>query len=293
MGLLFTGAGVALITPFNEDFSVDYNALGRVVENQVAGGMDYLVALGTTGEPATLTDNEKTNVVRFIIDKVAGRVPVVVGIGANCTREVIHSIKKFDLSGVEGLLVVTPYYNRPSQEGLYQHYKAVSEVSPLPIILYNVPSRTGVNMEAETVIRLADECNNIVAVKEASGILSQISTIEKYTPEDFLVISGDDVLALPIISIGSKGLISVIANALPKSLSSMVHSALAGNFDQSKKYHLELIDLMKLIFKESSPSGVKALMHTQGTIKNILRLPLVPVSDKNYSEIAEAAKLVQ
>jgi 4-hydroxy-tetrahydrodipicolinate synthase len=292
MGLLFTGAGVALITPFNEDFSVDYIALGKVVENQITGGMDYLVALGTTAETPTLSEDEKNSVSRFIIEKAAGRVPVMVGVGGNSTHSVIQSIKNLDLSGVAGLLVVTPYYNRPTQEGLYQHYKAISAESPLPLILYNVPSRTGVNMEAETTVRLANDYKNIVGIKEASGNLAQISTIKKYAPKDFLLISGDDALALPTISVGGIGLISVIANAYPKQLSKLVNSALEGNFELSKKLHLELTDMMKLIFKEMSPCGVKALMHQQGIVKNILRLPMVPVSAKNYSEIAEAAKMI-
>jgi 4-hydroxy-tetrahydrodipicolinate synthase len=292
MGLLFTGAGVALITPFNEDFSVDYIALGKVVENQITAGMDYLVALGTTAETPTLSEDEKNRVSRFIIEKAAGRVPVMVGVGGNSTHSVIQSIKNLDMSGVAGLLVVTPYYNRPTQEGLYQHYKAISAESTLLLILYNVPSRTGVNMEAETVVKLARDYKNIIGIKEASGNLAQISTIKKYAPKDFLLISGDDALALPTISVGGIGLISVIANAYPKQVSRLVNSALEGNFELSKKLHLELTDMMKLIFKEMSPCGVKALMHHQGVIKNILRLPMVPVSAKNYSEIAEAAKMI-
>ena len=292
MSQLFKGAGVALITPFNKNFSIDYEALGEVVENQLSNGMDYLVALGTTAETPALTKNEKQNVVRLIVEKAAGKAPVVVGMGGNDTRAVIKNTKNSDLSGIDGLLIVTPYYNKPSQEGLYRHYKAISEESPLPINLYNVPSRTGVNMEAETTIRLADECKNIIAVKEASGILSQFATIEKYTSDDFLLISGDDVLALPIISIGGKGIISVIANAFPGKLSSLVHAALDGDFSLSVKYHMELLDIMKLIFREGSPGGIKALMNSLGMIENVLRLPLAPVSKELYSEIEMAAKLI-
>ncbi|NOY97198.1 MAG: 4-hydroxy-tetrahydrodipicolinate synthase [Chlorobi bacterium] len=290
MSKLFTGAGVALITPFKNDYSIDYDALGQIIENQVAGGMDYLVALGTTGEPPTLSDKEKNDVVRFIIEKSAGRLPVVVGMGGNSTQAVVHNIKSFNLEGASGLLIVTPYYNKPSQEGLYRHFKAVAEESPLPVILYNVPSRTGTNMEAETVIRLAEGSEKIVAVKEASGIMSQLTTIKKYTPEDFTLISGDDVLALPIVSIGGKGIISVIANALPGKLSSLIHNAINKDFEGALKLHLEMIDLFKLIFREGNPGGIKALLHSQGIIENVLRLPLYKVGDETYRLISEALK---
>jgi 4-hydroxy-tetrahydrodipicolinate synthase len=287
------GAGVALITPFNEDFSVDYAALEQLVESQISGGMDYLVALGTTGEPATLSADEKHKVVRCIVEKTAGRIPVVVGLGSYSTQNVLDSIKTFDLSGVAAILIVTPYYNKPTQEGLYQHYKAISEISPLPIILYNVPSRTGINMEAETVIRLAKEFKNIVGIKEASGNLAQMATIVKNLPEDFLLTSGDDALALPTISVGGQGVISVIANACPRQLSSLIHAANEGDSETAKKYHFELLEIMQLIFKEGSPGGVKALMHSWGQVKNVVRLPLAPVSDKVYKEIAEAGKLLK
>ncbi|NQU85030.1 MAG: 4-hydroxy-tetrahydrodipicolinate synthase [Mariniphaga sp.] len=293
MNQLFKGAGVALITPFNENYSIDYDTLGLIIDNQVLGGMDYLVALGTTGETPSLTKNEKSNVVRYVVEKADAKVPVMVGIGGNNTQNVIKDIQSFDLTGVDGLLIVTPFYNRPSQEGLFRHYKAISEESSLPIILYNVPSRTGVNMEAETVVRLTEECKNIIAIKEASGILSQLATIEKYTPDEFLLISGDDVLALPIISIGGKGHISVIANAYPKKLSSLIHAGIADDYIQSRKIHMELLDLFKLIFKEGSPGGLKALMQSLGICKNILRSPLAPISDKLYNEISKASKLIQ
>jgi 4-hydroxy-tetrahydrodipicolinate synthase len=290
MSVKLKGAGVALITPFNEDFSVDYIALEQLVERQISGGMDYLVALGTTGEPATLSADEKNKVVRCIVEKTAGRIPVVVGLGSYSTQNVIDSIKTFDLSGVSAILIVTPYYNKPTQEGLYLHYKAIAEVSPLPIILYNVPSRTGINMEAETVIRLAKEFKNIVGIKEASGNLAQMATIVKKLPEDFLLTSGDDALAFPTIAVGGQGVISVIANACPSQLSSLIHAANEGDFETAKKYHLELLEIMQLIFKEGSPGGVKALMHSWGQLKNVVRLPLAPVSEKVYKEIAEAGK---
>lgn len=286
MSQLFTGAGVALITPFKNN-KIDFNALETVVKNQVQGGMDYLVALGTTAESATLTSEEKTEVIRCTKDN-AGKLPVVVGMGGNDTQAIINQIKTTNLDGVSGLLIVTPYYNKPSQEGMYRHYMAIAKESPLPIILYNVPSRTGVNLEYDTVVRLAEASDKFVAIKEASGIMSQITQISKYTPENFTMISGDDVLALPTTTIGGKGLISVIANALPSKVSSMIHSALEGNYNEATKIHFELIDLYKLIFKEGNPGGVKALMNYMGIIENELRSPMYKVSDATYNEIKEA-----
>jgi len=287
MNQLFTGAGVALITPFTANNQIDYKALETIIENQVQGKMDYLVALGTTAESATLTSEEKSNVIQCAKAN-SGNIPVVVGMGGNDTQAIINQIKKTNLDEISGLLIVTPYYNRPSQEGMFRHYSAIANESPLPIILYNVPSRTGVNLEAETVVRLSEASDKIIAVKEASGIMSQIATIAKYTPGNFTMISGDDVLALPTTTIGGKGLISVIANALPSNVSKMMHLALAGNYSEATKIHFELIDLFKLIFKEGNPGGVKALMHIQGTIENELRLPLYKISDSTYNEIKEA-----
>jgi len=287
MSQLFKGAGVALVTPFTKNNDVDYRALEKVIDNQVQGGMDYLVALGTTAETPTLTAGEKLDVVGLIKEKSAG-LPVVVGMGGNDTRKIIKQIDKFDFNGVSGLLIVTPYYNKPSQEGMFHHYSAIAKASPVPIILYNVPSRTGVNLEFETVVRLAEASDKIVAVKEASGILSQITKIGKYTPDHFSVISGDDVLALPIMSVGGKGVISVIANALPGQLSSLIHKALDGKFNEALELHYELIDLFKLLFKEGNPGGVKALMHYMGILENVLRTPLYKISDETYNEIKEA-----
>jgi len=287
MSQLFTGAGVALITPFTNNNQIDFKALETIIEKQIQGGMDYLVALGTTGESATLTTEEKSNVIQCTKDN-AGKLPVVVGMGGNDTQSIINQIKTTNLDGISGLLVVTPYYNKPSQEGMFRHYKAIAKESPLPIILYNVPSRTGVNLEFETVVRLAEASDKIVAVKEASGIMSQIASIAKYTPDNFTVISGDDVLALPTTTIGGKGVISVIANALPSKVSSLIHFALKGNYSEATQIHFELIDLFKLIFKEGNPGGVKALMHYQGTIENELRSPMYKISDDTYNEIKEA-----
>lgn len=287
MSQLFTGAGVALITPFTKKNQVDYKALETIIDNQVQGEMDYLVALGTTAETPTLTTDEKSNVVELIKEK-SGDLPLVVGMGGNDTRTIIKQIDKFNFNDIDGLLIVTPYYNKPSQEGMFLHYTEIAKASPAPIILYNVPSRTGVNLEAETVIRLAEASEKFVAVKEASGILSQITKIGKYTHDNFGVISGDDVLALPIMSIGGKGVISVIANALPKQLSSLIHLAASGNFGEALNVHFEMIDLFKLIFKEGNPGGIKALMNYQGTIENILRSPLHKITDATYTEIKDA-----
>ena len=282
----FAGAGVALITPFTKNNQVDYKALETIIDNQIQGGMDYLVALGTTAETPTLTTDEKSNVVELIKEKSAD-LPVVVGMGGNDTRTIIKQINKFNFSDVDGLLIVTPYYNKPSQEGMFLHYTEIAKASPVPIILYNVPSRTGINLEAETVIRLSEASEKFVAVKEASGILSQITKIGKYTHDNFNIISGDDVLALPIISVGGIGVISVMANALPSKLSNLIRLATQGNFADAMKIHYEMIDIFQLIFKEGNPGGIKALMNYQGTIENILRSPLHKITDATYNEIRD------
>ena len=271
----FSGAGVALVTPFNERSEVDYDALGQIVENQIQGGMDYLVMMGTTAETATLNYLEKREIAAFVKEKSAGRIPLMIGLGGYDTADTVKKIETADLTGIDGILAITPYYNRPNQEGLFRHFKEMATHSHVPLILYNVPSRTGVNMEAETTIRLAESCENIIAVKEASGNLTQVSRIIKYAPPHFKVISGDDVNALPIISIGGKGVISVIANAYPKKLSDLVHFVLAGNMAEAAKQHLELTELMKLQFDDGNPAGVKVMLHQMGIIQNILRLPLV------------------
>ncbi len=287
MNHLFKGAGVALVTPFTENNNVDYNALGRVIENQVQGGMDYLVALGTTAETPTLTGSEKKEVVKFVKENASG-LPVVVGMGGNDTRKIIKQIDSFDFDGVSGLLIVTPYYNKPSQEGMFRHYSAIAKACPVPIMLYNVPSRTGINLEAETVIRLAESSEKIAAVKEASGVISQITRICKYAPEHFALVSGDDVLALPIISVGGAGVVSVLANAMPEKLSSLVHHALEGRYDEARELHQKMVDLIMLMFKDGNPGGVKALLHMQGIIQNELRSPLFRISEPTYNEIKEA-----
>jgi len=281
----FMGAGVALITPFNEDMSVDYSALGRLVEDQISGGIDYLVVLGTTGETPALSDEEKKEIVRFVIEKNAGRLKIVVGIGSNNTLGLVQSIKNTNFEGIDAILSVTPYYNKPTQEGLFQHFKAVVEASPVPVILYNVPGRTGVNMETETTLRIARLSEKVVGTKEACGVLAQFSKIIHEAPDYFKVISGDDGLTLPSIAIGSIGVISVIANALPEKLSQLTHASLEGNLPLATQLHLEMAEMLKLIFKEGSPAGVKALMELMGTVKNQVRLPNVSVSAGTYAAI--------
>ncbi len=292
MSFDFTGAGVALVTPFKSNFAIDEKALAAIVENQIAGGMDFLVALGTTAETSTLSDEEKREVVRIVTSQSARRLPVVVGMGGNDTAAMIRKMENFDITGVSSFLVVTPFYNKPNQEGLFRHYRELARHSPLPLILYNVPTRTGVNMEAETVIRLAEACDNIVAIKEASGILSQITRIVKYTPSHFRLISGDDVLALPIIAVGGEGIISVIANALPHKVSALIHHARAGRTEEARKLHFEMIELFRLQFEDGNPAGVKTMLHHAGIIENILRLPLVPANTMVAAKIvAELQKL--
>jgi 4-hydroxy-tetrahydrodipicolinate synthase len=286
----FSGTGVAIITPFRKDGSVDFKALEKLVEHLVKGKVEYIVALGTTGESATLSKEEKYAVTEHILDVVEDRLPVVVGIGGNNTAEVIHCIEQHDLSRIAGILSVSPYYNRPTQEGIYQHYKAIVDAAPLPIILYNVPSRTGSNISAETTLRLANEFENIVGVKEASGNFGQIMRIIKYKPKDFFVISGDDLVTLPLIASGADGVISVVANAFPKDFSEMTRLALKGNFAEARKLHYKLTDITDLLFADGNPGGVKAALEIMGICTNNLRLPLVPVNKRIYGMIQEEIK---
>jgi len=289
----FTGAGVALITPFNEDMSVDFSALERLVEDQISGGTDYLVVLGTTGETPALSENEKKEIVRFVIEKNAGRLKIVVGIGSNNTLALVQSIQNTNFDGVDAILSVTPYYNKPTQEGLFQHFKAVVEASQVPVILYNVPGRTGVNMEAETTLRIARLSEKVIGIKEACGVLAQFTKIINEAPSYFKVISGDDGLTLPSIAIGSVGVISVIANALPEKLSKLTHASLEGNIAKASQLHLQMAEMIKLIFKEGSPAGVKALMELMGTVKNQVRLPNVPVTAGTYEAIEAELKKIR
>ena len=277
--------GVALITPFKTDETIDFDALSRVVEHLIKNGTDYLVVCGTTAETPTLTDAEKDEVTRFVVNCNAGRLPIVLGMGGNNTKALVEKLSNYDLSGIDAILSVTPYYNKPSQEGLYQHYAAIANASPLPIILYNVPGRTGINMLASTTLRLANDFNNIIAIKEASGIFSQIDDIIKNKPEDFMVISGDDGITFPLITLGAVGVISVIGNAFPREFSRMVRLALEGDYKNARTIHHRFTELIELLFVEGNPAGVKSMLALMGLIENKLRLPLVPNTIKTYEKI--------
>lgn len=283
------GLGVALITPFNNDGSVDFEALSRLIDFQLDNGTNYIVALGTTAETPTFSMQEKKEVSRFIVNIVNGRVPVVLGIGGNNTAALVEELKTTDFKGISAILSVAPYYNKPTQEGLYQHYKALSEASPLPIILYNVPGRTGVNITSETTLRIANDCRNVIAIKEASGNLGQIEEIIKGAPEGFSVISGDDAVTTAVIELGGIGVISVFGNAFPKEMAWLVDSALRGDSKNAReKMEADFSDLFHLIFVEGNPAGVKSILSQKGMIINRLRLPLVPVSEKTSLLIKEA-----
>ena len=279
------GMGVALITPFKEDETIDFDALARLVEHQIKNGTDYLVVCGTTAETPTLTEEEKDEIKSFVVNCAAGRIPIVLGVGGNITKAVANQLQTKDFTGIDAILSVTPYYNKPSQEGLYQHYAAIAKASPLPVILYNVPGRTGVNMLPETTIRLANEFTNICAVKEASGNFSQIDEIIKNKPADFLVISGDDGITFPLITLGAVGVISVIGNAFPREFSKMVRLALQGEYNNARKIHHRFTELFSLLFVEGNPAGVKSMLAVMGMIENKLRLPLVPNTIKTYEKI--------
>ena len=281
------GMGVALITPFNEDETIDFPALARLVEYQIQNGIDYLVVLGTTAETPTLTEEEKARVRSFVIEKVAGRVPIVLGMGGNNTRAIVDSLKTQNFDGVDAILSVVPYYNKPSQEGIYQHYKAIAQATKLPVILYNVPGRTGVNMTAGTTLRLARDFDNIVAIKEASGNITQMDDIIKNKPADFMVISGDDGITFPLITLGAVGVISVIGNAFPREFSRMVRLALNGDYASALTIHHRFTELFSLLFVDGNPAGVKCLLHAMGYIQNQLRLPLVPTRITTYEKIRD------
>ena len=272
------GTGVALVTPFNEDKSLDFKGLERLVNFQIANGINYLVILGTTGEPVTLTSKEKEQVKSTIIDVNKGRLPLVFGIGGNNTMDVVNEIRSTDLSAFSAVLSVSPYYNRPTQEGIYEHFKAIAEASPKPIIVYNVPSRTGKNMEPETILRLANDFKNIVAVKEAAGDIVQAMHIIRNKPNDFMVISGDDMIALPLVLAGGAGVISVIGQGFPKDFSEMIQLGLNGDVQAAYKLHYKIIDSIDYIFEEGNPAGIKALLSRINICSENVRLPLVNAS---------------
>ncbi|MCC8096350.1 MAG: 4-hydroxy-tetrahydrodipicolinate synthase [Tannerellaceae bacterium] len=284
------GMGVALVTPFRQDENVDFEALGKLVNYQLQNGTDYLVVLGTTAETPTLTEEEKKQVVNLVVSKVRGRIPIVLGVGGNCTRAIVEKLKNDNFEGIDAILTVVPYYNKPSQEGIYQHYKAVAEATTLPIVLYNVPGRTGVNMTATTTLRIAREFNNVVAVKEASGNITQMDDIIKNKPANFHVISGDDGITFPLITLGAVGVISVIGNAFPKEFSRMTRLALSGDYHSARTIHHNFTELFDLLFVDGNPAGVKSMLHMMGFMENKLRLPLVPTRITTFEKIRDVLR---
>lgn len=279
------GTGVALVTPFKEDGSVDLDSLARLINFVIEYGVNYVVTMGTTGETPTLSREEKIEIIDFTFESVAARVPVVVGIGGNNTRSLIKDLETFPVEKATAILSASPYYNKPSQEGIYQHYKALSQATPKPIILYNVPGRTGSNMTAATTVRLANDCDNIAGIKEASGNMAQCMHILRDKPQEFLVVSGDDDLAMAQIACGMDGVISVAANCFPKDFSSMIGAALEGDFAQARVLNTVLLKGYSLLFAENNPAGVKAFLAELGIIENHLRLPLVPLSAPVHEEV--------
>lgn len=287
---IFRGLGIALVTPFTSDGQVDYKSLKRLVEYQIDNGADFLCILATTGETPCLTQDEKDKITQLVKDVNHGRLPILKGCGGNNTAAVIEELHTADWSGIDGILSVCPYYNKPSQEGLYQHFKAIAEASPLPVVLYNVPGRTGINLKPETTVRLATDCENIVAVKEASGSLEQVDEIIKNKPQRFDVLSGDDALTFSMVASGAAGVISVIGNALPKEFSRMIRLEFQGEYEPARKIHHMFTELYSLLFVDGNPAGVKALLHEMGFIENQLRLPLVPTKVSTLQKMAEILK---
>ena len=287
---IFKGLGIALVTPFKADGSVDYAALERLVDYQLSNGADFLCILATTGETPCLTEEEKSEIKCRIVEQVRGRVPILMGCGGNNTAAVVHQLREGDFKGIDGVLSVCPYYNKPSQEGLYRHFKAISEASRLPVVLYNVPGRTGILMKAETTCRLAHDCSNIVAIKEASGSLELVDEIIKHKPDDFEILSGDDALTYPMVASGAVGVISVIGNALPKEFSRMIRLEFNNEYAAARKIHHRFTDLFSLLFVDGNPAGVKAMLHEMGFIENVLRLPLVPTRVTTLQKMSEILK---
>jgi len=286
------GTGVAITTPFHKDGSINFKGFKKLLEHLLAGKVDYLVPLGTTGESVTLTRDEKIAVLDFVVEVVDQRVPVVAGVGGNNTQDVLKCLSEFDLSGVDAILSVTPYYNKPSQKGLYQHYKMIVNESPVPVILYNVPGRTGCNMLPETTLNLANDFENVIGVKEASGNMEQIMNIIRDKPEGFLVISGDDAITFPLIAAGADGVISVVANAFPKEFSEMVRTSLKGNFDKGRELHYLLSEITPLLFAEGSPAGIKSVLSMMDICEDYLRLPLVNISKSLQNKLAAAVEKI-
>ncbi len=287
---IFRGLGVALVTPFKQNGEVDYEALERLVEYQLDNGADFLCILATTGETPCLSNEEKTLIRQQIVRQVKGRVPILMGCGGNNTAAVVDELRNADIPGIDGILSVCPYYNKPSQEGLFQHFKAIAQATSLPVVLYNVPGRTGINMKAETTCRIAQACDNVVAIKEASGSLEQVDEIIKNKPDRFEVISGDDALTYPMVACGAVGVISVIGNALPKEFSRMIRLEFNNEFAAARQIHHRFTDLYSLLFVDGNPAGVKALLHEMGFIENVLRLPLVPTRVATLQKMSDILK---
>lgn len=282
---IFKGLGVALVTPFTSTGEVDYVALRRLLDYQMSNGTDFLCILATTGETPCLSKDEKKRIKDIVVEKVNGKMPILIGCGGNNTMSVVETLQNDDFTGIDGILSVCPYYNKPSQEGLYQHFKTIANSTDLPVVLYNVPGRVGVNMTAQTTLRLANDCSNIVGIKEASGNFSQIDDILKNKPAHFDVISGDDGITFPLITLGASGVISVIGNALPKEFGRMVRLALNGDYRSALEIHHKFTELFELLFVDGNPAGVKAMLHSLGLIENELRLPLVPARIQTMGEI--------
>ena len=287
---IFKGLGIALVTPFASDGSVDYDVLKNLLDYQLKNGADFFCILATTGETPTLTKDEKQKIKELVVEKVGDKVPILIGCGGNNTADVVNELQTADFSGIDGILSVCPYYNKPSQEGLYQHFKAIAGATNMPVVLYNVPGRTGVNLKAETTVRLARDCENIVAIKEASGSLEQVDEIIKNKPDGLDVISGDDALTFPMIACGAAGVISVIGNALPKEFSRMIRLEMKGEIESARKIHHKFTDLFNLLFVDGNPAGVKAMLHEMGMIENVLRLPLVPTRLTTMQKISDCLK---
>ena len=289
----FRGTGVAIVTPFHKSGAIDFESFGKIIEHIIRGGVEFVVVLGTTGESPTLSRQEKKALVEFAVDKVNKRIPVVVGIGGNCTSEVVLAIHSMPMKGVDGILSVCPYYNKPTQEGIYLHFKTIAEASPVPVILYTVPGRTSSNIAAETTLRLAADCPNIVGIKEASGNFDQIFHVLKNRPKDFLVLSGDDALTLPLLSAGADGVISVVANAYPDVFSDMVRNGLKGDFKKARAGHFKLLGFMNALFMDGSPGGIKAALEVKKLCRNELRLPLTGVKKEVYQHIRTLVQQIE
>ena len=289
---LFKGTGVAIITPFHDSGNVDFGSFEKIIEHVIAGGVNYIVALGTTGESVTLSRDEKVAVMEFVVEIVNKRIPVVAGLGGNSTQDVINTIRATSFEGIDAILSVCPYYNKPQQKGLYWHYKAIAGACPVPVILYNVPGRTSMNISTETTLKLATDFSNIIGIKEASGNLLQCMEIIRDKPQDFLVISGDDALTLPLIALGADGVISVVANAFPFQFSEMVDLCLKGKFAKARALHYNLLTFINALFMDGNPSGIKAAMETLGLCKSNVRLPLAKINKNVHSIIAEQVESI-